>query len=402
MSVRRSVNVSTRGQAPPFFAMEVLKAANVRAATHGDMLSLCLGQPATPAPRPVREAAARALSAAEVMGYTDAIGNRDLREAIAAHYGTTYGVAVDPDEVVVTTGSSGAFTALFLAAFDAGDTVLMTRPGYPAYRNTLAALGCDVVEVDCDESTRFQLHVSHLEAFAEENGAPAGVIVASPANPTGSIIPADELAALARWCEANGTLLISDEIYHGITYGDRAACAWETSRAAAVVGSFSKYYSMTGWRIGWALVPEPLARPVELLLGNLNICAPAISQVAAVAAFDPASVAELETHVRRYAANRALVQARIGELGVQRMAPPDGAFYAYADISHLTDDSVRWAEDVLAATGVAVTPGVDFAPPSDLHDRHSDGRRFIRMSLAGATDEFDTAMSRLAEYVHRA
>lgn len=401
MSSRPSVRVSQRGRVQPFYVMEVLKAANRRAVEHGDLISLCAGQPSTPAPRPVRQAAERALSRSQVMGYTDTIGNRDLREAIATHYDEAYGVAVEPDEVVVTTGSSGAFTALFLAAFDAGDTVLMTRPGYPAYRNTLTALGCDVVEIDCDESTRFQLGVGHLEAHASAHGAPAGVIVASPANPTGSIIPADDLSRLASWCESNGTLLISDEIYHGITYGRRAACAWETSRSAAVVGSFSKYYSMTGWRIGWCLVPQELRRPVELLLGNLNICAPAVSQVAAVEAFSPESVAELETHVRRYAANRELVQRRIGELGVQRIAPPDGAFYAYADISHLTDDSLQWAEEVLAATGVAVTPGVDFAPVSARHDRHSDGRRFMRMSLAGATDEFDTAMTRLAEYVHK-
>ncbi len=402
MSSRPVARVSARGQVQPFYVMEVLKAANQRQVEHGDLISLCAGQPSTPAPMPVRRAAERALSRGDVMGYTDTIGNRDLREAIAAHYGAEYGVAVDADEVLVTTGSSGAFTALFLAAFDVGDAVLMTRPGYPAYRNTLQALGCDVVEVECDESTRFQLSVAHLEAYAEQHGPPAGVIVASPANPTGSIIPAQELAALARWCEEHGTLLVSDEIYHGITFGARAACAWETSRAGAVVGSFSKYYSMTGWRVGWCVTPEPLRRPMELLLANLNICPPAISQVAAVAAFDPESIAELEGHVRRYAANRELVQRRIGELGVRRMAPPDGAFYAYADISHLTDDSLSWAERVLAATGVAVTPGVDFAPSSPHHDRHSDGRGFMRMSLACSTGEFDTAMTRLAEYVHRA
>ena len=402
MSIPPPVQVSARGRVQPFYVMEVLKAANRRAVERGDLISLCAGQPSTPAPKPVREAAQRALARGEVMGYTDTIGNRELRQAISAHYAAAYDLGVDPDEVVVTTGSSGAFTAVFLAAFDAGDTVLMTRPGYPAYRNTLEALGCSVVEVECDEATRFQLDVRHLEAYAEENGPPAGVIVASPANPTGSVIPADDLAALARWCEANGALLISDEIYHGITYGRRTACAWETSRSAVVVGSFSKYFSMTGWRVGWCLLPGPLLRPVELLLGNLNICPPAISQVAAVAAFDPESIAELETHVRRYAANRELVQNRIAELGVRRMAPPDGAFYAYADVSHLTDDSLQWAEEVLAATGVAVTPGVDFAPSSPRFDHHSDGRRFVRMSLAGATDEFDTALSRLAEYVHRA
>ncbi len=395
------VRVSSRGRVEPFYVMEVLKAANRRAAQHGDLISLCAGQPSTPAPGPVRRAAARALQRGEVMGYTDAIGNRRLRAAIAGHSRAEYGVDADPDEVLVTTGSSGAFTAVFLAAFEAGDTVLVTRPGYPAYRNTLAALGCRVAELDCGEAARFRPGVAALEEYAREHGAPAGLVVASPANPTGSIIPPGELAALATWCQDNGTLLVSDEIYHGIVFEGRAACAWETSRDAVVVGSFSKYYSMTGWRIGWCLVPAPLRRPVELLLGNLSICPPAISQIAAAEAFTPESAAELAGHVRRYAANRELVQRRIGELGVRTIAPADGAFYAYADISHLTGDSLSWAGQVLADTGVALTPGVDFAPASPVHSRHSDGRRFVRFSLAGATDEFDTAMTRLANYVHR-
>jgi aspartate/methionine/tyrosine aminotransferase len=277
---------------------------------------------------------------------------------------------------------------VFLAAFDAGDTVVMTRPGYPAYRNTLQALGCRVVELDCGDETRFQPTVAMLAALDEP---PAGLIIASPANPTGTIIDPVELAAIAAWCEAHGTLLISDEIYHGIAYGRPCATTWHTSRSSVVVGSFSKYFSMTGWRIGWLLLPEALRRPVELLVGNLNICPPAIAQVAAVAAFDPASRAELDGHVARYAANRDLLLEALPRIGIGHMAPPDGAFYAYCDIGHLTDDATSWCARVLAATGVALTPGVDFDPVA--------GNRFMRLSFAGSTAEIEQAVERLAAWL---
>lgn len=380
--------------------MELLKAANERARTHGDVLTMCAGQPSTPAPRAVVEAAHAALDSGEALGYTDALGVLALREAIAEHYERAYGVRVDRDHIAVTTGSSAAFTAIFLAAFDPGDVVLMTRPGYPAYRNTLQALGCRPVEVECGPEQRFQLSAAMLADWsAAHGGPPAGVIIASPANPTGTVIAADELAAIARWCESHGTLLISDEIYHGITFGEPAACAWQTSRSGVVVvGSTSKYYSMTGWRVGWAVLPEPLVRPVELLLGNLNICAPAIAQVAAVAAFGEQARAELAQHVARYAVNRDLVLARLPELGVSRWAPADGAFYAYGDIGHLTQDSVRWCADVLDATGVALTPGVDFAPGT-AGDGGLDGSHWFRVSVAGSTPQVAEALDRLAAHV---
>ncbi len=390
------MRLSERGAVEPFHVMEVIKAATLRQASHGDVIALCAGQPSTPAPRAAREATVRALEG-EVLGYTDATGILPLREAIARHYAQSYGLTVDPAQIVVTTGSSAGFTALFLAAFDAGDTVAMSRPGYPAYRNTLQALGVRVVELDCGPDTRYQPTVAMLEALPEP---PAGLVVASPSNPTGTIIDPEELAAIARWCQDHGTLLVSDEIYHGISFGRRCASAWETSRESVLVGSLSKYFSMTGWRAGWLVLPEHLVRPVEVLVGNLNICPPAVSQVAAVGAFSPEARVELDGHVSRYAVNRDLLLRRLPELGIDRLAPPDGAFYLYLDVSHLTDDSTRWCREVLDATGVALTPGVDFAPPLSGGDPALDGRGFVRICFAGTTEDMDEAMNRLAEY-HR-
>lgn len=368
--------------------MEVMRAAAERQRSHGDVIVLCAGQPSTPAPEAVRRAATEAM-AGHVLGYTEATGILPLREAIAAHHRDWYDVDVSADDVVVLTGSSGGFSTLFLAAFDAGDTVVMTRPGYPAYRNTLAALGCHVVELDCGPDTRYQPTVAMLEQLVATGGpVPRGLIVASPANPTGTVIDPDELAAIARWCDEVGCLLISDEIYHGVTYGRPAASAWQTSRSGVVVGSVSKYFSMTGWRLGWTLVPPALRRPMEVLTQNLSICPPAISQHAAVAAFGADAKVELEGHVRRYAANRDLLLTRLPQLGLTSFAPPDGAFYAWCDVSHLTDDSVAWCRQVLDTTGVALTPGVDFDT--------DHGGRWMRLSFAGGTDEIAEALDRLA------
>ncbi len=369
--------------------MSVIAAAARRQETHGDVVSLCAGQPSTPAPAPVLAAAHRALEE-EILGYTEALGIPSLRHAIAGHHAQRDGIEVTADDVVVTTGSSGGFTVLFLAAFDAGDTVVMARPGYPAYRNTLQALGCRVHEIDCGADTRYQPSVAQLEAVAAELGhAPAGLIVASPANPTGTIIDARELAALARWCAENGTLLVSDEIYHGVSYGRECASAWQTSRESVVMGSVSKYFSMTGWRIGWMLLPQYLRDPVDRLLGNLTICPPADAQFAAVAAFSPESMIELDGHVERYARNRELVVRRLREMGVADIAPPDGAFYVYADVSRWTGDSVAWCAEVLDRTGVALTPGVDFDTVNGGHT--------VRLSFAGDTDEIAEAMDRLGD-----
>ncbi|WP_068026527.1 pyridoxal phosphate-dependent aminotransferase [Nocardia mexicana] len=382
-------NESRRSSVPPFYVMDVWKAAAERARTHGDVLVLAAGQPSTPAPAPVLRATRAALDG-ELLGYTETFGILPLREAIAEHHTRTYGIAVDPDDVVVTTGSSGAFTLIFLAAFDIGDTVVVARPGYPAYRNTLAALGCRVVELDCGPQTRFQPTVAMLEALPEP---PAGLIVASPANPTGTMIAPDELAALARWCDDHGTLLISDEIYHGIVYAETepTASAWETSRESVVVGSVSKYFSMTGWRLGWMLVPPGLRPALQRLASNMTVCPPAISQYAAVHAFGPEAEAELDGHVRRYAQNRDLLLQGLPKLGITELAPADGAFYAYADIGHLTDDSIRWCADLLAHTGIAIAPGIDFDT--------NNGNHTVRFSFAGATADIEEALARLRAYL---
>jgi aspartate/methionine/tyrosine aminotransferase len=262
----------------------------------------------------------------------------------------------------------------------------MVRPGYPAYRNMLAALGCRVIELPCGPQTRFQPTVAQLDALDEP---PAGLIVASPANPTGTTIAPGELAALVAWCAEHGTRLVSDEIYHGITYGAPAVGAWSLDHESIVVNSFSKYFSMTGWRIGWLLVPDDLLDAVDRLAGNFTICPPALSQLAAVAAFD--AYDELDANVARYAENRALLLDALPAIGLERIAPPDGAFYIYADVSAWTDDSMTWTRRLLDETGVAVVPGLDFDPV--------DGGRFIRLCFAGDGAEIRRAVEILGEWL---
>jgi aspartate/methionine/tyrosine aminotransferase len=383
---------ASRAAVPPFHVMDLLAAAAERSRTHGDLLNLVAGQPSTRAPEPVRAAAKRALDD-EVLGYTVALGIPELREAICGHHRRMHGIDVDPADVVVTTGSSGGFLLAFLAAFDAGDRVAIARPGYPCYRNVLRALGCEVVELPTGPDSRFQPTVEMLEALETPV---QGLVVASPANPTGTMLAPGELAALATWCEEHGVQLISDEIYHGIEYASPAlhSSAWATSREAVVFSSFSKYFSMTGWRIGWMLVPERLRRPVDVLTGNFTICPPVLSQHAAVAAFSDASYAECDSHVERYAENRRLLLEGLPALGIDRLAPADGAFYVYADVGHLTDDSMAFCRRLLADTGVATAPGVDFDTEV--------GHRFVRMSFAGSPDEVAAALVRLEEWLPRA
>lgn len=373
--------------------MDVWKAAVERQRTHGDVVTLAAGQPSTPAPRPVLRAAQEVLDG-HLLGYTETFGILPLREAIAGYHYAKSGIEVDAEDVVVTTGSSGAFTLVFLAAFDAGDTVVVARPGYPAYRNTLEALGCNVIEIDCGPDTRFQPTVAMLEELPEP---PAGLIVASPANPTGTVIEPEVLEALARWCDARGTLLISDEIYHGIGYGAQTmTSAWEISRESVVVGSVSKYFSMTGWRLGWMLAPRGLHHALQRLASNMTVCPPAISQYAAVAAFTEESKAELDGHVQRYAINRDLLLTGLPELGVTDLAPADGAFYVYADIGHLLEaagvsTSTQWCSRLLRETGVALAPGIDFDTLR--------GDRTVRLSFAGSTDEIRESLVRLGRWL---
>ncbi|MFN8195422.1 MAG: pyridoxal phosphate-dependent aminotransferase [Nocardioidaceae bacterium] len=382
--------VASRADVPPFHVMDVLAAAAERQRTHGDLVNLAAGQPMTGAPRTVREEALRLLEGDDPLGYSVATGIPELRSAIAGHHRRMHGIDVGPDDVVVTTGSSGGFLLAFLAAFEAGDRVAMARPGYPCYRNVLTALGCEVVEVPTGPETRFQPTVEQVAALP----GITGLVVASPANPTGTMLLPEELAALARWCEDNGVQLISDEIYHGIEYAPLeghaplARSAWETSREAIVFSSFSKYFSMTGWRIGWMLVPERLRRAVDILTGNFTICPPVIAQRACLAAFDEPAYAELDGHVARYAANRARLLEGLPALDLTRLAPADGAFYVYADVGHLTDDSLTWSRELLATTGIALTPGVDFDTV--------DGHRFVRLSFAGPLADIDEALRRLS------
>jgi aspartate/methionine/tyrosine aminotransferase len=388
-SPTESFAVASRANVPPFHVMDLLAAAAERRRTHGDLLDLVAGQPSTPAPAPVRAAAHRALDE-DVLGYTVALGIPPLREAICAHHRRMHGLVVSPDDVVVTTGSSGGFLLAFLAAFEPGDRVAIARPGYPCYRNVLAALGCEVVELPTGPESRFQPTVELLE---ELDRPVRGLVVASPANPTGTMLFPSELAALATWCEEHGVRLISDEIYHGIEYASppQHASAWETSREAVVFNSFSKYFSMTGWRIGWMLVPEELRRPVDVLTGNFTICPPVLAQHAAVEAFSDASYAECDGHVERYAANRAVLLEGLPRLGIERLAPADGAFYVYADVGHLTDDTMTWCHRLLAETGIATAPGIDFDT--------AVGNRFVRLSFAGATADMEAALDRLEAWL---
>ncbi|MCW2821954.1 MAG: aspC [Marmoricola sp.] len=384
------MQVAQRSNVPPFHVMDLLAAAQRRQLSHGDLVNFVAGQPSTGAPKAVREEAKRLLDE-ELLGYTVATGVPGLREAVAAHHRRTSGIDVTLDDVVVTTGSSGGFLLAFLAAFEVGDRVVMARPGYPCYRNVLAALGCEVVEIDCGPETRFQPTVAQLEAV---EGPIAGLVIASPANPTGTMLLPDDLDAIARWCEDSGVRLVSDEIYHNITYGDAGLhhrSAWHTSRTGVVFGSFSKYFSMTGWRLGWMLVPEDLRRPVDVLTGNFTICPPALSQYAAIAAFTPESYAELDGHVARYAANRDILLEGLPRLGIDRLAPADGAFYVYADIGHLTDDSHAWCLRLLDETGVATAPGIDF------DTRRGD--QFVRLSFAGSSDEITEGLDRLGRWL---
>ncbi|MBA0127544.1 aminotransferase class I/II-fold pyridoxal phosphate-dependent enzyme [Haloechinothrix sp. YIM 98757] len=382
---------STRSDVAPFHVMEVLSAAQARQRTHGDVVSLCAGQPTSGAPKPVRDAAVSLLTEGDI-GYTSQLGVVELREAIAGHYARRYGMPVDPADVVVTTGSSGGFQLAFLAAFDHGARVAMPRPGYPAYRNLLSALGCEVVEFGVGAETRFQPTTEQLDQL----GPIDGLVIASPNNPTGTILDPDELSAIALWCAERGVQLVSDEIYHGVSFGStsggvREASAWGSSTEAIVLGSFSKYFGMTGWRLGWMLVPPRLRRAVDVLSGNLAICAPALAQYAAVAAFTEESYAELDEHVLRYRANRDTLLAGLAELGIDRVAPADGAFYAYADVSEFTGDSLGWCQRLLADTGLAITPGIDFDPV--------DGGGFVRFSLAGSASDITACLERLGRWL---
>jgi aspartate/methionine/tyrosine aminotransferase len=387
---------------PTFEVMTVLdRIATLRAAGR-DVISLCVGEPSGGAPTEVRERAIRAL-ADDTLGYTPALGLPELRSAIAGHYERWYGVGVDPSSVAVTTGASGAFVVLFLAAFDPGDRVAVTRPGYPAYRNILHALDVDVVEVPVGAATGFQPTIAALDEAVRSGGSLHGLVLASPANPTGSMVDRAGLGDLARWCAANDVRLISDEIYHGITYPDdrsaadaRGVTALSLDPTTTVVSSFSKYWGMTGWRLGWAIVPEDLRVAVDALAGNVALCPPTPAQVAAVGAFSDRSYAEADERVEQLAEARALLLGSLDRLGWGPVAPAAGAFYLWAGIGEQLGahtDSVSWCRALLEETGVALVPGTDMDAV--------DGGRFVRLSFAPGAAAVADAIDRIAAFQAR-
>ncbi len=378
--------VSSRTDIAPFFVMEVMRAADEREAAGGDVLHLEVGQPSTPAPQGARAAAIRAIKN-DVLGYTSAVGIAPLRERLSTHYSEWYGIDVPPDRIVITMGASGAFTLAFLACFEAGDRVVVPSPGYPCYRNTLKALDVEVVDLPVGPDTRFQPSPELLE----ELGPIDGLVVASPSNPTGTMLLPDELADLVSWCRTRQVRLISDEIYHGITFGTAAPTAASHWSEAVVVNSFSKYFSMTGWRLGWLVLPPNLVSPVERLAQNATVAAPTVSQHAALGAFD--SIEELEANISRYAENRAILLDGLPRAGLDRLAPADGAFYIYADVSHLTDDSQALCREWLLDLGVAATPGIDFDP--------ARGHRHVRFSFAGNPADMRETVTRLCGWTQR-
>ncbi|MGD9535870.1 MAG: aminotransferase class I/II-fold pyridoxal phosphate-dependent enzyme [Alphaproteobacteria bacterium] len=379
--------MSKRAEIPPFFALEVLIQANERAARGESIMRLEAGEPGSGPPRKVLEAAHAALETAN-LGYTEALGMPALRQRIARHYADYYRVKVPYERIILTMGSSGAFILAFIAAFDAGDRIALVDPSYPAYRNMCEALGIEVIRVHAGLEQRYQPTIELLDAL---DVRPHGLIIASPSNPTGTMIERPRLQAIARYCETNGIRLISDEIYHGITYGERAETVLAYSEHAIVTNGFSKYFAMTGWRLGWVVVPEDLVRPMERLAQNFFISTPALAQHAALSVFDCQD--ELDANVARYARNRAILMDALPRLGFDDLSPCDGAFYIYADVSGLTNDSEAFCERMLAEAGVAITPGIDF-------DRER-GRRFVRFSFAGPTEQIETACASLKRWLRK-
>jgi aspartate/methionine/tyrosine aminotransferase len=377
------MRLSRRGDVDPFIVMDMVEAARLAEAAGRSIVHMEVGQPGTGAPAGARRALARAMEAGP-LGYTVGLGLPELRLGIAGLYRQWYGVDLNPDRVIVTSGSSAGFLLSFTALFEAGDRVALGEPGYPSYRQILRALSLVPVGIPTSPENRLQPVPANLAGVDM-----AGLIVASPGNPSGTMLNRAALSGLMDHCAGRGVSFISDEIYHGLHYGDRAVSALEISDEAHVINSFSKYFSMTGWRIGWMVVPEAHIRPIERLAQNMFICAPHASQVVALAALD--CLEELEAHRATYAQNRRLMLDELPKAGFTRIAPPDGAFYIYADVSELTQDSHAFAREILDVAGVAVTPGLDF-------DK-ARGARTLRFSYARATDDIVEGLRRLRQFM---
>ncbi|MGA9794387.1 MAG: aminotransferase class I/II-fold pyridoxal phosphate-dependent enzyme [Rhizomicrobium sp.] len=368
----------------PFHAISISRLAHALQAEGRSVIHMEFGQPSTGAPAAALTTAHRVLDS-DPMGYWESV---PLKARLARHYLDTYGVEAAPDQFILTCGASPALVLALVSSFSPGERIAIARPGYVAYRNTIKALHMVPIEIPCGEAVRFQLTAAAIAAL---DPAPSGIIVASPANPTGTIIAAEELSAIAEVCRERAIRIISDEIYHGLSYVGPAHSMLEFEPSALVVNSFSKYFSMVGWRLGWLLVPEKDLRRARAYVGNLFLSAPSLSQHAALFALD--SRAELEGHVAVYARNREILLHALPQLGLNAIAPPDGAFYIYADIGNLTNDSLKFCKDMLRQTGVAIAPGIDFDPV--------DGHRFIRLSFAVSTPQIEDAVERITKWIAR-
>ena len=378
-----ALKAAKRGLIPPFIVMDVMRAANKAQAAGLDIIHLEVGQPSTPAPKMILDGASAALGS-DLIGYTDAFGLPELREKISDHYKKAYATDISPNNICITTGSSGGFILSFLSSFDAGDRVALASPGYPAYRNILNALDVEVINIETGPETNYQPTPELLDKVNENID---GLIIASPSNPTGTMISESGLKDLAEYCKTNDIRIISDEIYHGITFENAAHSMAEFDDECLIVNSFSKYYSMTGWRLGWLVFPDGLSRSIECLAQNIFISAPTLSQIAAIKAFDCSD--ELDANVARYRANRDLLIKELPGAGFSKLSHAEGAFYVYADVSSMTDDSNAFCQQILKESGVAITPGVDFDP--------GRGRQYVRFSFAGSTSDIEAAVTRLKE-----
>jgi aspartate/methionine/tyrosine aminotransferase len=388
-AAKQLLKPSKRSDVPPFIVMDVMAAAAQREAQGAHIIHMEVGQPAAPAPATAIKAAQDALTRGRI-GYTETLGIPSLRARIARHYQDAYNLALDPARVVVTTGSSGGFILAFLSMFEPGDRVALANPGYPPYRHILSALGCEPVLIETSAETRWALSAKALIA-AHQRAPLKGVVIASPANPTGTMMDADALTRLIAVAEAEGIRVISDEIYHGLDYAFAAETAANTSERVVVINSFSKYFCMTGWRVGWMVVPDALVRPSERLQGNLAISVPTLAQVAAEAAFDGRE--EMEAVKHGYEENRRILTEGLPKAGLDKFLPVDGAFYLYADISRFSDDSLDFAKRMLNEADVAATPGIDFDPVN--------GRHFLRFCYAGSSAEIHEAVDRIGRWLKR-
>ena len=388
-AAKQLLKPSKRSDVPPFIVMDVMAAAAQREAQGAHIIHMEVGQPAAPAPATAIKAAQAALTRGRI-GYTETLGIPSLRARIARHYQDAYDLALDPARVVVTTGSSGGFILAFLSMFEPGDRVALANPGYPPYRHILSALGCEPVLIETSAETRWALSAKALIA-AHQRAPLKGVVIASPANPTGTMMDADALTRLIAVAEAEGIRVISDEIYHGLDYAFAAETAANTSERVVVINSFSKYFCMTGWRVGWMVVPDALVRPIERLQGNLAISVPTLAQIAAEAAFDGRE--EMEAVKHGYEENRRILTEGLPKAGLDKFLPVDGAFYLYADISRFSDDSLDFAKRMLNEADVAATPGIDFDPVN--------GRHFLRFCYAGSSAEIHEAVDRIGRWLKR-